>query len=82
MGPLVWGLRPHTLRPQIGVSHNNTLNLLGLVQGVGVGVGGGKGGVRQFVIEEQKGRETQMLLEVWMVIILKFVHKTSFDTLY
>ena len=33
--------------------------------------GEGKGGVRQFVIEEQKGRETQMLLEVWMVIILK-----------
>ena len=52
--------------------------------GVGGGGGGGgeKGGGRQFVIEEQKGRETQMLFKVWMVIILKFVHKPSFDTLY
>ena len=56
--------------------------------GVGGGVGGcvcgggGQGGVRQFVMEQQKGRETQMLLEVWMFVILMFVHKTFFNTLY
>ena len=48
---------------------------------VGVGVGGKKV-VRQFVIEQQKGKETQMLLEVGIVIILMFVHKPSFYTLY
>ena len=66
------------------MSQNKTLNLLGKAWciGVGGGCGGDKGGVRQFVREQQKGRETQMLLEVWMVIILKFVHKPSFDTLY
>ena len=46
------------------------------------GMGGGKKEVRPFVMEQQKGRETQKLLEVWMVIIFMFVHKPSFYTLY
>ena len=46
------------------------------------GKGGGKKEVRPFVMEQQKGRETQKLLEVWMVIIFMFVHKPSFYTLY
>ena len=44
-------------------------------------VWGDKGGVRQFVMKQQKGMETQILLEVWMVIILMSVHEPSFDTL-
>ena len=32
---------------------------------------GGKAGVRQFVMKQQKGMETQMLLEVWMIKIFK-----------
>ena len=45
-------------------------------------MGGEKGGVRQFMMEQQKGRETQMILEVRMVIVSMFVHKLSLDTLY
>ena len=29
MGPLVWGLWPHIVGSQVGVSQNNTLNLIG-----------------------------------------------------
>ena len=42
LGPLVWGLWPHTIGPQVGVSQNNTLNFFGgraWCRGVGVGVG-------------------------------------------
>ena len=60
LGPLVWDLWPHTMVPQVGVSQNNTLNLFGArawCRGVWCG---DNGGVRQFVIEEQKGKKTQM----------------------
>ena len=29
VGPLVWGLWSHTVRPQVGVFQNDTMNLFG-----------------------------------------------------
>ena len=64
------------------MSQNNTLDLFGGGLGARARGLGSKGGVRQFVMKQQKGMETQMLLEVCMVIILMSAQEPSFNTLY